>query len=219
LKRVVVTILGLLIVPVSASAETFTADFLRVGNAQAVKVVKNGIGRSVWAGELIWNGYDPAPDGFGGDFYSYCVDLITPLEDPQTFEIKSAASMPVNGAQVAWLASGYAPAIHSQSGGAANAMAAGLQLAIWNVLYDNDFTLPSGNLHSSSLGAASHANADLAALSAALNAGPPTARAIWLDTDRGQDQVTVSVPEPAVLLLLGIGLAGIAAGRRRFGIS
>ena len=142
MKRVILSILGLLIVPAAASAESFTADFLRTGNAQIVNVVKDGgSGISVWAGELIWNGYDPAPDGFGGDFYTYCVDLTKYLIDPQTFEIRDATSMPVNGAQVAWLVSSYAPMIHSTSGAVANGMAAGLQLAIWNVLYDNDFSV------------------------------------------------------------------------------
>jgi hypothetical protein len=211
LKRLVLSAVCLLALPPVAAADSFTANFVGVGNAQVVTTVKGGSYLNVWAGELIWNGIDPSPGVYDQNFYTYCVDLTTPLVNPQTFEIKSSEAMPVDGGQVAWLVATYGMAAHAPG---AAAMAAGLQLAIWNVLYDGDFSVGSnaGNFWTSTSGAArDYANLYLSGLNAAMAAGPLAAQAVWLDTDRGQDQV--AVPEPASIVLLGLGAA--AALRRR----
>jgi hypothetical protein len=214
LRRAVVILLCLIALPATTLADTFKADYVGVGDGKIITVGLDAVTRSVWAGEILWKGLDGAPAEFA-DFYSYCVDLNTYLVDPQTFEVKSTTSFAPDGDQVAWLVRTYAPVIHPLAGTTANWMAAGLQLAIWNVLYDDDFTVSgTDGLWSSTAGAAGYANKYLGALSAALISGPVAAQATWLDTNRGQDQVTV-VPEPATLLLLSIGALAVSARRRR----
>jgi hypothetical protein len=214
LRRAVVILSCLIALPATARAESFSADFKGLGNAQTVYVTRGTTTSHVWAGELIWNGLAGAPDAFADDFYTYCLDLTKTLIDPQAFEVKDANSFAPDGNQVAWLVSTYAPFIHTLSGATANAMAAGLQMAIWNVLYDSDFDASAGSLRSSTTSAVYYANQYLGTLNTALATGPLTAQAIWLDTNSGQDQVTV-VPEPGSILLLGIGTLAVLARRRR----
>jgi hypothetical protein len=213
LKRYVLSALCLLAVPSVASADSFTADFLGLGHAQVVTTYKNGSAKTVWAGELIWNGNNPSPTAFDGDFFTYCVDLMTTLVDPQSFEVKSTDNLVPDGQQIAWLLNAKAQTIYASTATTANAMAAGLQLAIWNVLYDSDFTASGGNFWSSTATAVNYANQYLIELSGATPTQIASAQAVWLDTSKGQDQVAVSVPEPTTALLLGLGM--FAAVRRR----
>jgi hypothetical protein len=216
LRRAVLILSCLIVLPAAARAETFRADYVGVGDGKVITVGLDAVTRSVWAGEILWKGLNGVQAQFA-DFYTYCADLNTYLVDPQTFEVKDANSFAPDGDQVAWLVGTYAPVIHPLAGTTANWMAAGLQLAIWNVLYDDDFTVSgTDGLWSDTAGAQGYANEYLGALSAALARGPLTAHAIWLDTNTGQDQVTVTVvPEPASILLLGIGTLAVLARRRR----
>jgi hypothetical protein len=113
----------------------------------------------------------------------------------------------------------YAAIAHTGTG----AMAAGLQLAIWEVLYDDGLSLTSGaGFWAVTTGSYATTAAAIAAGSGYLtglqDAGSAyqTASATVLDVapGRGQDQI-IPTPEPGTLLLLGMGFAGAAAGRRR----
>ena len=217
MKRAALILFATLAVPSAASASpvTFSADYIGLGNAQVVTVMKGATTKTVWAGEIRWDGDAGAPTQFD-KFFTYCVDLTTALVDPQTFDVKTTSSLQPSGNQIAWLVTAKAAFIGAMSGSTANAMAAGLQLAIWNVLYDTDFTVDGGTFSSSTASAAYYANQYLGDLNTAVTNGlTANASAVFLDTGRGQDQVTTSVSEPATLLMFGLGAAVVAARRRR----
>jgi len=207
-------------------ASAGTIDFLGMGKAEIVTVA--GV-RNVraWAGELTWNWLDGKPAGADTSFYSYCVDLLNNEQDPQyNVIVKSTDTMATDGMvntgyaaqKAAWLFSQFAADAHASSGGA---LAAGLQLAIWEVLFDDGLSLVydsnAGNrfyVTAASTGALTAGASYLAALAGA-GSSYQTATATWLDVPSGKGQDQITTPEPATLLLLGTGLAGLATRRRR----
>ena len=177
-------------VPSLASAGTI--DFLGMGNAESSTVA--GV-RNVrtWAGELTWSWLDGKPAGGDQTFYSYCVDLLNNAIDPQyDVSVKSTNGMLTDGMvsapgaaqKAAWSFNSFASSAHASSG---DALATGLQLAIWEVLFDDALSL----VHNANAGNRLH-----------------------VPSGRGQDQIT-RTPEPATLLLLGAGFAGLATRRRK----
>ena len=99
---------------------------------------------------MNWNWITP-PGGNGQSFYTYCMDVLNYLTDPQTVNVLSTESVPDTsavadrGAKAAWLFNQYSSGIRSESNeGVADTQAAALQVAIWEVLYDATPNLASG---------------------------------------------------------------------------
>ena len=207
MKLALLTLVALLSVPTLARAETI--NFAGVGKSQVVTIA--GLG-SVYAGELNWNGLNQ-------NFYSYCVDLWNYLQVQQQVNVGSTDGMAGDsGHKAAWLFNKYAETIHGSTAAGSAAMAAGLQMAIWEVVADGTGNLSSGAFAISwaSTEALGYANQYLSALFAP-GSGYQNAATTWLDVapgTSGQDQIA-RVPEPATLVLLGIGLFAAAMTVRR----
>ncbi len=218
-----------------AAAESI--NFLNVGNARTVTVGGTGMAaKTVQAGELNWNWITPS-GGNGASFYTYCMDVLNYLTDPQTVNVLSTESVPDTstvadrGAKAAWLFNTYSEGIRAESDEAvADRKAAALQVAIWEVLYDATPNLGSGvfqGLNDFGAGVFTQARGYLSALFQGQTIGSSsfnnslyfTSTATWLDSlgrngAPGQDQIT-RVPEPGTLLLMGLGGVALFRNRRR----
>ena len=217
LFRACVPAAALLITASSASAEVI--DFTGLGKSAAISATltqgTTTYVRNVSAGELNWSWIGATPEGFATSFYSYCIDLVNYLVDPQTVTVGSSEGFTNGvvdgGAKAAWLFNTFAAGIHAAGTGI---QAAALQIAIWEAMYDRTGSLTDGDFRLATTGAiATQATAYLNALYS--GGSYPTSVAAVLDTQRGQDQVTSRVSEPSTLLLLGAGLALVARRARK----
>jgi hypothetical protein len=202
--------LGLLGIPSVSAADSFTGKFAGTGYGTGVEGYNNGTYFNVFAGQIKWDvGVDEL-------LTTFCVDLEKTLTSYQTFTVENPTALdPATLAKISFLVASTFSEV------ASNWVGAGLQLAIWNVIYDDDYTVSkpeSGNsgFYVKNGTAADEANELLLGLRAASLKGLE-AQALFLNVraTAGQDQVTkYSTPEPGTMLLLGAGALALAARRR-----
>lgn len=196
--------------PRPAAADTI--DFTGLGrHVSNLSISVGSATGAVSAGELNWSWLTATPAGFATSFFTYCVDAVTALNDHQTVSISDTSGMASNvGAKVAWLFNTFAPTINATGTGV---QAAALQIAIWEALYDSSANLTGGTFRLNTSGAVrTQATTYLTAL---YSSNYSDSHATWLDTARGQDQITQRVPEPATLLLMGLAALGMGVRRAR----
>jgi hypothetical protein len=196
-------------VPASADALSLTS----VGKGDWVSITTGTTSQTGWAGEINWLLTTPS---FTESLYTYCVDLFDPAlytQNPITVKTTndltsstSPNSTPGAGGRVAWLFNTFADGIHGLANNqVAFDEAAGLQIAIWETMYNSSAFTVAANAD-----ATSWAGKYLGAL------GTHTSVAMYLDapTGRGQDQIA-HLPEPSSVLLVSLALPLIFAYRRR----
>ena len=199
----------------------FLSLFL-VGGAFAVPVQYTGVGPGsaitiggTWHSGSVYAGiYNLLVNGVATD--SFCIDLsdnsTTAAVDYNVVALKDAAdpafgpmgATAAHDVSVLW-ALGYAAATTS------NEAAVSLQVAIWEVVADvNDeygYDLSQGAFIATDNGAQ-------ALLAGIANFKGTPANLVGLTNNTYQDYVTQQVPEPFSMLLLGLGLLGVAGVRR-----
>jgi PEP-CTERM motif len=197
---------------IARPARAETIDFRGLGlHVANLSITVGSATGSISAGELNWAWMYGTPAGYATNFFSYCVDAVSALRDPQVVDIRSTSDMASStaGAKVAWLFNRFADEVRATG---SNVRAAALQVAIWEAVYDTSNSLTGGSFRLNTTGAVRSQAASY--LSQLYSSDYTNARATWLDTSRGQDQITrQAIPEPSTLLL--VGCASVLLARRR----
>ncbi len=218
MKKIVLVIAGIVFLMAGmANADTVTLNIggtynqgIPIDESTGLTVVGGG---SITPSSLIVNGVTVNLP------YLYCIGLYTDIGVPSTYTTTATQSgyvgigttatalTPVNNAaQIAWLLTNYASQANAEAALGNFNYEVALQAAIWHEEY-------GVSLDSSDTGAYGIYSADI------LNVGTgDIGNFDWLSPMSGgnylQDQVTF-VPEPSTLLLLGAGMVGLAAFRKR----
>lgn len=201
-----VLLTSLIFTAAASQAALFTFHGLISGKGQSVSINYAGNTMNVGAGLA-----NVSLDG-GPQFWGVCVDLdhwngngasyqvnVRPIEDRGAFATKAA-----------WVFNNYASAVDSNVKGAA------LQLAVWDIVYDNGDGLDAGAFKSSASGSLlSQTNSLLAA-----SHGNTSSNANWFQAvshgnqnNRNQNYMG-TVPEPSSVVLVALGVLGLLRRRK-----
>jgi hypothetical protein len=205
LKQFLAAAAGLLVVSVlSAGATPVTVQDIGMGSYETVQMTSSTLGTAwVYAGSV-----NLLVDGMPTT--GFCIDpfhwSITGPQSYNTEPLANAPKSPINGMGAATALQIEQLYAHYFTPDISSANAAGLQIAIWELVGGSNFHLNSGNDYGASAmleWSGSNPNAQAADLMAI--------------TGPGQDYLIQSVPDGGVTaLMLGGGLAGLGIMRRKF---
>ncbi|MDO9073125.1 MAG: PEP-CTERM sorting domain-containing protein [Rubrivivax sp.] len=222
---------ALLATALAAQAGTVTFTGYTHGNGNAVNVTSPGYNGAAGGYKGTLAGFG---GGFDGAFESFCVDLGEFFSFGPTYNsytLVSAVSQ-FGAAKTAALSQLISHVYGSNlfaAAGDKDQQSTAVQLAIWNIVYDSDFTLNSGSFAETTTAYRSTAGVtpqfiganNLLSASQSAQRGPSYELYVLRSVGNpgNQDQLIwrQSVPEPASLALvaLALGAAGFASRRRR----
>lgn len=214
MKTITSLAIGLaLMLPVAATAAQVT--YLGGGRGQSVAVITPYApnGATYFAGEMNLS-LAGAPAEYPASFIGFCVDLRHSVSTNDSYPVDLVplpdAGLP-NSGRIAWLYEAGLPTVVD------NATAAGLQLAIWDVLTDNGDGLQSGGFRSDITGGVAAATSAYLAASANQSGNATWLRSPTHPDGRRQDFVGPKpvIPEPATASLLALGALPMVSFLRR----
>jgi hypothetical protein len=144
---------------------------------------------------------------------AFCLEANVLLQDPASYELLSAGDYFNDAARMARIEQLFSQFLGSI--GTATTDAA-FQLALWEIIYDSDLNLEAGDFVASSFGGArAVAQGWLDSLGTGGSASLWALRAPGDGVSNVSQDLITWVPEPGTLALLGLGLIGFGAMRRR----
>lgn len=224
-----------------AMATTITLDNLSTGAGQTVQT--NMTSGNVHAGQLNWTVTDIGSSAasltglsVGDSLSTFCTQLVQQASSPTVFNVAPVEDAPQPGAGMGALRASYLGALYASFHDVAldsNTNAAAFQLAIWEIVHEDESTVASENFDVTSgdfraeggnvfnvasgeaMSAVDLANAWLNSLS---NNIDPHGQMFALTNESAQDQLIIVniIPLPAPMLLAGLGLLAVPVLRRRY---
>jgi len=226
MNRLTSTVLGIGLVLAGARSAAATPVTINVGGFSGGTAVLHAPGTLADGLNVVLGSVRITGDL--GTFDSYCVDLqhydlpganqtiVNTMDNWNNIATLPFAHASSGGGAASWLYNAYAA---SASGNATRQAA--LSLAIWNSLYDDDFSVLSGSgFWATSVASSVTAVADqyLGGLRTVLQSGGALPNDYWLQTvdvsNHYSQDFIAPVPEPSAILLLGAGLLCASRFRR-----
>ncbi len=226
-KTFISVALGALAVTSISSANLVTVACTGTGAGRTVNVTHGTTTANVFAGQIKLTLSNSTGFNLNGMWKSFCTELsqfIYINGAAQTYSVLSVGDLPIPGAGMGSaranaIARMYAAAGQTQFG-TNNDVAAGFQIAVWEVSMDYDGTAGSLNVTTGSFkgnNLSSAVNSSVATfLNAAANTGGLASNIVGIGNASFQDQIldlSNGIPAPGALALLG--LAGVVGSRRR----